>query len=295
MFEILEKKKLSEQIIEMVIRAERIAAHAEPGQFIILRTDEEAERIPLTIADFDREKGTVTIVFQIVGAATLRLSRMEPGDAVQDFTGPLGNPSDFIYEDPEELKKKKIVFIGGGVGTAPVYPQAKWFFEHGIRTDVIIGARTRDLIMYEDKMREVAEVHIATDDGTYGFHGNTCDMLKELLRQGKTFDKCVAIGPTIMMKFVCLLTKELGIPTVVSMNPIMVDGTGMCGACRLTVDGKVRFACVDGPEFDGHLVNFDEVMKRMRIYKTEEGRAYLREQEGATHHGGCGNCSEKDG
>ncbi len=295
MFEILEKKKLSEQIIEMVIRAERIVAHAEPGQFIILRTDEEAERIPLTIADFDREKGTVTIVFQIVGAATLRLSRMEPGDAVQDFTGPLGNPSDFIFEDPEELKKKKIVFIGGGVGTAPVYPQAKWFFEHGIRTDVIIGARTRDLIMYEDKMREVAEVHIATDDGTYGFHGNTCDMLKEILRHGKTFDTCVAIGPMIMMKFTTLTCKKLGIPAIVSLNTLMVDGTGMCGACRLMVGDEVKFACVDGPEFDGHLVNFDEVMKRMRIYKTEEGRAYLREQEGATHHGGCGNCSEKDG
>ena len=290
MFEILEKTIISEQIMEMVIRAERIASHAEPGQFIILRTDADAERIPLTIADFDREEGTVTIVFQIVGASTLRLSRFEKGESLQDMTGPLGNPSDFVNEDIEELKKQKLVFIGGGVGTAPVYPQAKWFFEHGIKTDVIIGARNKDLIMYEDKMREVANVYIATDDGSCGFHGNTCDMLKELCRQGKTYDKCVAIGPTIMMKFVCLLTKELGIPTIVSMNPIMVDGTGMCGACRLSVDGKVKFACVDGPEFDGHLVDFDEVMKRMRIYKTEEGRAYLREKEGATHHGGCGHC-----
>ena len=199
MFKILEKKMLSAQIIEMVIQADRIAAHAEPGQFIILRTDAEAERIPLTIADFDRELGTVTIVFQIVGAATLRLSRMETGDELKDFTGPLGNPSDFVHEDLEELKKKKIIFIGGGVGTAPVYPQAKWFFEHGIRTDVIIGARTKELIMYEDRMREVADVYIATDDGTYGFHGNTCDMLKELYSQGKSYTKCVAIGPTIMM------------------------------------------------------------------------------------------------
>ena len=295
MFEILEKTMLSGQIYEMVIRAERTASHAEPGQFIILRTDPEGERIPITVADLDREKGTVTIVFQVVGASTLRLSRMEPGECLQDFTGPLGNPSDFVKDDPEELKKQKIIFIGGGVGTAPVYPQAKWFFEHGIKTDVIIGARNKDLIMYEDKMRAVANVYVATDDGSYGFHGNTCDMLNELYRQGKTYDKCVAIGPTIMMKFVCRLTKELGIPTVVSMNPIMVDGTGMCGACRLNVGGQVKFACVDGPEFDGHLVDFDEAMKRMRIYKTEEGRAYLREQEGKTHHGGCGLCSEKDG
>ena len=193
--------------------------------------------------------------------------------------------------DPEELKKKKIVFVGGGLGTAPVYPQLKWLHEHGVTADAIIGARTKDLIILEDKMKAVSNLYLTTDDGSYVRKGMGTDVLRDLVQnQGKHYDVCVAIGPMIMMKFVCLLTKELGIHTIVSMNPIMVDGTGMCGACRLMVGGEVKFACVDGPEFDGHLVDFDLAMKRQQMYKTEEGRALLKEQEGATHHGGCGSC-----
>ena len=209
-----------------------------------------------------------------------------------DFVGPLGNPSDLcVEENLDEVKKKKIVFIAGGVGTAPVYPQVKWLKEHGVDTTVIIGARSKDILFYEDEMREVAtELYVATDDGTYGFHGNGCQQLQALVDDGKSFDHCVAIGPMIMMKFVCLLTKELGIHTIVSMNPIMVDGTGMCGACRLMVGDEVKFACVDGPEFDGHLVDFPQAMARSAQYKTEEGRKMLALQEGDTHHGGCGNC-----
>jgi ferredoxin--NADP+ reductase len=196
-----------------------------------------------------------------------------------------------LEENLEKNKDKKIVFIGGGLGTAPVYPQVKWLHEHGIEADVIIGYRNKDLIFYEEEMKSVAgHLYVTTDDGSYGFHGNGCQQLQALADEGKTYDLCVSIGPMIMMKFVCLLTKELNIPTVVSMNPIMVDGTGMCGACRLVVDGKVKFACVDGPEFDGHLVDFDQAMKRMQQYKTEEGRAKLAYEEGDTHHGGCGQC-----
>ena len=205
--------------------------------------------------------------------------------------GPLGRPSEFTEMDIEELKKKKFVFVAGGVGTAPVYPQAKWLHEHGITPDVIIGARTKDLVILEDKFREVCNLYLTTDDGSYVRKGMGTDVLRDLVQnEGKQYDVCVAIGPMIMMKFVCLLTKELGIPTIVSMNTIMVDGTGMCGACRLLVGGEVKFACVDGPEFDGHLVDFDLAMKRQQTYKTDEGRAKLAFEEGKTHHGGCGIC-----
>lgn len=209
-----------------------------------------------------------------------------------DFVGPLGCASELIEEEPEELKKKKLLFVCGGVGTAPVYPQVKWMKEHGVDVDVIIGARNQSLIILEEEMKKVAaNVYVATDDGSYGFKGNVNDKIKDLVEnEGKTYDQVVAIGPMIMMKFVCLLTKELGIPTIVSMNPIMVDGTGMCGACRLQVGDEIKFACVDGPEFDGHLVDFDQAMLRQRMYKTEEGRAMLKVQEGETHHGGCGQC-----
>ena len=194
-------------------------------------------------------------------------------------------------EDIEELKKKKILFVAGGVGTAPVYPQVKWLHEHGIDADVIMGSRTKDLLFYMDEMKAVAgNVYVCTDDGTYGFHGNGCQQLQALIDEGKHYDVCVAIGPMIMMKFVTILTKKLEIPTVVSMNPIMVDGTGMCGACRLQVGDEIKFACVDGPEFDGHKVDFDLAMKRQQMYKTQEGRAMLRLKEGDTHHGGCGQC-----
>ena len=292
MYPIVRKETLADNIILMDIKAPRVANECLPGQFIIAKTDEVGERIPLTICDYDREKETVTIVVQTIGAGTERMMALNEGDALEDFVGPLGCPSELCEEENlEETRKKKIVFIAGGLGTAPVYPQVKWLHEHGIDADVIMGSRTKDLLFYMDEMKAVAgNVYVCTDDGTYGFHGNGCQQLQALIDEGKHYDVCVAIGPMIMMKFVTILTKKLEIPTVVSMNPIMVDGTGMCGACRLTVGGEVKFACVDGPEFDGHLVDFDQAMKRQQQYKTEEGRAKLAYEEGATHHGGCGHC-----
>lgn len=292
MYPIVRKETLADNIILMDIKAPRVANECLPGQFIIAKTDEVGERIPLTICDYDREKETVTIVVQTIGAGTERMMALNEGDALEDFVGPLGCPSELCEEENlEETRKKKIVFIAGGLGTAPVYPQVKWLHEHGIDADVIMGSRTKDLLFYMDEMKAVAgNVYVCTDDGTYGFHGNGCQQLQALIDEGKHYDVCVAIGPMIMMKFVTILTKKLEIPTVVSMNPIMVDGTGMCGACRLIVGGEVKFACVDGPEFDGHQVDFDQAMKRQAQYKTEEGRAMLKLQEGDTHHGGCGNC-----
>ena len=291
MYKIQEAEMLANNIYRMVVEAPRVAQHCLPGQFVIVKADEEGERIPLTICDYDREAGTITIVFMPIGESTKKMKDLKAGDAFMDFVGPLGQPSEFCSEDIEELKKKRIVFVAGGVGTAPVYPQLKWLHEHGIDADVIMGSRTKDLLFYMDEMKAVAgNVYVCTDDGTYGFHGNGCQQLQALIDEGKHYDVCVAIGPMIMMKFVTILTKKLEIPTVVSMNPIMVDGTGMCGACRLMVGGEVKFACVDGPEFDGHLVDFDQAMKRQQQYKTEEGRAKLAYEEGATHHGGCGHC-----
>ena len=291
MYKILDAEKLSANVFLMDVEAPRVAKHCLPGQFVIVKMDEVGERIPLTICDYDAEKGTVTIVFQPAGASTTRMAQLKAGDYFEDFVGPLGQPSELCHEDLEELKKKKIVFVAGGVGTAPVYPQVKWLHEHGITADAIVGAKTKDLLILEDKMKEVCNLYVTTDDGSYVRKGMGTDVLRDLVQnQGKEYDLCVAIGPMIMMKFVCLLTKELNIPTVVSMNPIMVDGTGMCGACRLMVGGEVKFACVDGPEFDGHKVDFDLAMKRQQMYKTEEGRALLKLQEGDTHHGGCGHC-----
>ena len=293
MYKILKKEYLANNIWLMDIEAPRVAKSCQPGQFVIVKMDEKGERIPLTVCDYDREKGTVTIVFQTVGASTTEMAKYEVGESFMDFVGPLGCLSELIEMPLEELKKEKILFVCGGVGTAPVYPQVKWMKEHGVDVDVIIGARTKDIMILEDAMREVAaNLYIATDDGSYGFQGNGCDQINELVKnQGKEYTKVVAIGPMIMMKFVCLLTKELNIPTIVSMNPIMVDGTGMCGACRLQVGDEIKFACVDGPEFDGHLVDFDQAMQRQRMYKTEEGRAMLKLKEGDTHHGGCGHCN----
>ncbi len=292
MYKITRKEALADNIFLMDVEAPWVARACLPGQFIIAKIDEEGERIPLTICDYDREKNTVTIVVQTIGASTMRMDSLKEAEGFADFVGPLGQPSELCLEENlEETKKKNIVFIAGGLGTAPVYPQVKWLHEHGVDATVIMGSRTKELLFYIDEMKAVAkEVYVTTDDGTYGFHGMGTDQLKALYAEGKTFDHCVAIGPMIMMKFVCLLTKELGIHTVVSMNPIMVDGTGMCGACRLIVDGKVKFACVDGPEFDGHLVDFDLAMARMAQYKTDEGRKKLALEEGDTHHGGCGNC-----
>ena len=295
MYPIVKKEKLADKIFLMDVKAPRVAKTCEPGQFVIVKIDEEGERIPLTICDYDRTAGTITIVFQTVGASTERMQYLDEGDAFMDFVGPLGCASELIDMDIEELKKKKIVFIAGGVGTAPVYPQVKWLHEHGVDCDVIMGSKTKDLLILVDEMEKVAtNLYVTTDDGSYGFCGMGTNQLQALVDSGKTYDHCVAIGPMIMMKFVCLLTKELKIPTVVSMNPIMVDGTGMCGACRLTVGDEVKFACVYGPEFDGHLVDFDQAMKRQQIYKTQEGRAMLKLQEKDTHHGGCGHCGGEE-
>ena len=253
--------------------------------------DDKGERIPLTICDYDREEGIITIVFQTVGASTEKMAQLKAGDSFRDFTGPLGCPSELISEDIESLKNKKILFVAGGVGAAPVYPQVKWMHAHGIDVDVIVGSKTKDMLILEKEMEAVAgNYYPCTDDGTYGHAGMVTTKIEALVAEGNKYDVCVAIGPMIMMKFVCLLTKKLEIPTIVSMNPIMVDGTGMCGACRLHVGDEIKFACVDGPEFDGHLVNFDEAMKRQQMYKTQEGRAMLKLQEGDTHHGGCGHC-----
>ena len=287
MYKILKAEQLTANIFLMDVEAPRVARHCEPGQFVIVKMDEKGERIPLTICDYDREAGTITIVFQPVGASTTKMKELKAGDYFRDFTGPLGNASELVEEDIEELKKKKILFVGGGVGAAPVYPQVKWLHEHGVDADVIIGSKTKDMLILEKEMEAVSgNYYPCTDDGSYGHAA----MVEELVEKGNKYDVCIAIGPMIMMKFVCLLTKKLGIPTVVSMNPIMVDGTGMCGACRLHVGDEIKFACVDGPEFDGHLVNFDEAMKRQQMYKTQEGRAMLKLQEGDTHHGGCGQC-----
>ncbi len=288
MYLIKEYKKLNQDVYLLKVIAKRVSDKCMPGQFVIVRVDEDGERIPLTISDYDRQENTVTLVVQEIGASTHLLGKKRAGDYIQDIVGPLGNPSKLTTED---FSKSKIVFIAGGLGTAPVYPQVKWLFEHGIKADVIIGAKRKDLVIYEDEMKKVAsEVFVCTDDGSYGYKGNVCDTLKALIEKGKKYDYCVSIGPMIMMKFVCALTKELGIKTEVSLNPIMVDGTGMCGACRVVVGGEVKFACVDGPEFDGHLVDFDGAMIRQRLYKTEEGKKYLEIKEGDTHHGGCGNC-----
>ncbi len=290
MYKIRKAEKLADKIYLMDVEANRIAKSCQPGQFIIAKMDEKGERIPLTICDYDKEEGIVTIVFQIVGASTEKMAQLQAGDSFRDFTGPLGQASEFVHEDIEELKKKKMLFVAGGVGAAPVYPQVKWLHEKGIEVDVIVGSKTKDLLILEEEMKKVAgNLYITTDDGSYERKGMVTEVIKDLVQnEGKTYDVCVAIGPMIMMKFVALLTKELNIPTIVSLNPIMVDGTGMCGACRVTVGNEVKFACVDGPEFDGHLVNFDEAMKRQQMYKTEEGRATLKLREGANGSCGCG-------
>ncbi len=291
MYKIVEARELTTNIYLMVVEAPRVAKNFQPGQFVIVRMDKDGERIPLTICDYNRTNGTITIVFQTVGAETTRMAALKTGDAFYDFVGPLGCASEMVGENKETLAKKKILFVAGGVGTAPVYPQVKWLHKQGIAADVIVGAKNHDLLILEKEMEAVAgNLYITTDDGSYGRKGMVTQTIQELVDEGKQYDLCIAIGPMIMMKFVCKLTKELNIPTIVSLNPIMVDGTGMCGACRVTVGGQVKFACVDGPEFDGHLVNFDEAMKRQQIYKTAEGRAMLKMQEGETHHGGCGQC-----
>ena len=291
MYKIKRRESLSENIFLIDVSAPRVAEKCLPGQFVIVRADEKGERIPLTICDYNRENGTVTLVVQIVGASTLKLGRLNENDGVEDIVGPLGVPSEIVTADDGFLKNKNIIFVAGGVGTAPVYPQVKYLSERGYKFDVIIGAKSKNIVILENEMKRYAKnVYVCTDDGSYGFKGLVTDKLSELTESGEKYDICVAIGPVIMMKFVSKLTEKLGIEQIVSMNPVMVDGTGMCGACRLTVGNEVKFACVDGPEFDGHKVDFDECMKRMTLYKTEAGRAFLKEKEGGSHHGGCGFC-----
>lgn len=292
MFEVIERVQQSESIYTMKIKAPRVARSCMPGQFLIVRVDQYGERIPLTIADYDREAETVTVAVQAIGASTKKLGRVQVGESVADVVGPLGQPSELTQMDVEALKKLHICFIGGGLGIAPVYPQVKWMHEHGVEVDVIMGARTGELIFWEEAMRAVAKnVYVTTDDGSYGRSGMVTKCLEDLVKnEGKHYDQVVVIGPMIMMKFLCKLTAAdgLNIPTIASMNPIMVDGTGMCGACRLTIDGETKFACVDGPEFDGHKVDFDEALQRARMYRTPEGRQKLMEEALAQgHHGQC--------
>lgn len=272
MFEILDKEMLTPTICRMEIVAERIARAARPGQFLIVRTDEKGERIPLTISDYDALKGTVTIVIQKIGASTkIIVDDFKVGDSFADVVGPLGNPSEFINMSPSDLGSQAYIFIAGGVGTAPVYPQVRWLKEHGARVDVIIGAKSADLLIYKDEMRAVCDnLYISTDDGSEGYHGMVTGLLENLVNEGRKYTMTVAIGPMIMMKFCTLTAKKLGIPITVSLNTLMVDGTGMCGACRVSVGGRMRFACVDGPEFDGYEVDFDEAMRRQGQYKAEE-------------------------
>ena len=275
MFKIIEKRALADNIYLLRIEAPRVAQSALPGQFVIVRVDEQGERVPLTIADYDKTDGTVTIVIQTIGVSTRKLCVLNEGDYIADFAGPLGNPSEFIHLSEEELKSRRYLFVAGGVGTAPVYPQVKWLHEHGGHADVIIGAKTASMLIYTEEMEKVADnLYIATDDGSCGFKGMVTAKIKDLIdNEGKQYGECVAIGPMIMMKFVTLTTKEYSLPTTVSLNALMVDGTGMCGACRVSVGGKTLFTCVDGPEFDGHQVDFDEAMRRQSMYRKQEGDA----------------------
>ena len=268
MYTILKKEALNPTVTRMDIAAPLIARKAEPGQFVILRVDEAGERIPLTVADTDPEAGSVTIIFQIVGATTYKLNQLQVGDSLHDFVGPLG-----VASHVEGLKK--VAVIGGGVGSAIAYPIAKKLHALGATVHTIVGFRSKDLVILEDEFRACSDLFkVMTDNGSYGEKGLVTNALEALLKAGETYDEVIAIGPLVMMKFVCKLTKEYGIKTVVSMNPIMIDGTGMCGGCRLTVGGKVKFACVDGPDFDGHEVDFDEAIERSNMYKDFERHQY---------------------
>ncbi len=275
MFRIVEKRLLAPDIWLMNVEAPRVAKAAQPGQFVIVRGTDDGERIPLTVADYDREQGTISIVIQAVGASTRKIVALEEGGALADFAGPLGQPSEFIHETPEALRARKFLFIAGGVGAAPVYPQVKWLHEHGVEADVIVGARNREMLIITDELRKVAgNLYLSTDDGSAGFHGNVTALMKDLIdNRGKRYDEIVTIGPMIMMKFVALAAREYGIRTIASLNTLMIDGTGMCGACRVSIGGKMKFACVDGPEFDASLIDIDEAMRRQRMYKSKESVA----------------------
>ena len=273
-FEILTKEMLTPTICRMSVYAPLLAKAAQPGQFLMVRTDEKGERIPLTVSDYDREIGSVTIVTQQIGVSSGEIISREVGDCFADVVGPLGLPSEFVSMSSEEIKSQRYVFIAGGVGTAPVYPQAKWLHERGAAVDVIIGAKNADLLIYKKEMAGVCDnLFLCTDDGSEGFHGMVTALLEKVVSAGRNYTMAVAIGPMIMMKFTTLTAKRLGLPITVSLNTLMVDGTGMCGACRVSVGGKTRFACVEGPEFNGYEVDFDEAMRRQGQYRTEEMEA----------------------
>ncbi len=278
MFRIIKKKRLNPSVTLMEFEAPYIAAKVKPGQFVIFRVDEQGERVPLTVNNADPVKGTITLIFQIVGRSTMKLDALEEGDSIADLAGPLG----MATELPPDVKN--ICIIGGGVGCAIAYPQAKACFENGIHTDVIAGFRSRDIVILEEEFKQCCdELILCTDDGSYGKKGFVTDALKERIENGCHYDAVVAIGPVPMMKFVCLLTKQYNIPTIVSLNPIMVDGTGMCGGCRVTVGGTIRYACVEGPDFDGHQVDFDELMHRNGTFREREDACRMFTQGGNPH------------
>lgn len=271
MYKIVRKEILSPVICLMEVEAPRVANAAKPGQFLIVRACDEGERIPLTVCNFNKDKGTVTIVTQIVGASSRRICSLNEGDYLVDVAGPLGQPSEFFGKPVEELRKERFIFVAGGLGVAPVYPQAKYLHEAGASVDIIIGAKTAELLILEDKMKAVCDnLYICTDDGSKGEKGLVTAMLSKLIEGGKEYTQAVAIGPMIMMKFVAQTTAKYNLPLVVSLNTLMVDGTGMCGACRVTIGGETKFACVDGPEFDAYKVDFDEAMRRQAMYKPQE-------------------------
>ena len=275
MFEVISKEMLSPAICRMKVYAPRLAASAMPGQFLIVIPEDHGERIPLTISDYDRDAGTVTIVTQRIGVSTGEICSLEEGDRFSDVVGPLGQPSDFVEKTAGDLAGERYIFIAGGVGTAPVYPQVKYLHSLGVPVDVIVGAKTSGLLIYKEEMKSVCDnLYICTDDGSEGFHGMVTGLLEKLvMEEGRRYTRALAIGPMIMMKFASLTARRLGIPITVSLNTLMVDGTGMCGACRVTVGGKTRFACVEGPEFDGYEVDFDEAMRRQGMYRTQEHEA----------------------
>ncbi len=278
MYRILAKEMLTPNICRMKVEAPLLARSARPGQFLIVRDNEFGERIPLTISDYDGEEGSVTLVIQSIGVSTRDIVSYNAGEYLADVSGPLGQPSDFVDMPAEELAAQRYIFVAGGVGTAPVYPQAQWLHSRGIPVDVIIGAKTKELLIYTDEMRGACDnLFICTDDGSEGYHGMVTGLLEKLVAgEGRSYTRVVAIGPMVMMKFTCLTARKLGLPVTVSLNTLMVDGTGMCGACRVTVGGETRFACVDGPEFDGYEVDFDEAIRRQGQYRTEESSALER-------------------
>ena len=279
MFTIVRKEELAQETFLFEIEAPRLAKSALPGQFLIVKMTEKSERIPLTISDYDVEKGTIIIVFKAIGKSTRIMAEYNVGDSFADVVGPLGKPSEFVHLSDEERKNKRFVFVGGGVGIAPIYPQVKWLYEHGIKADVIVGARTRNLLVYEKELEAISNLYVTTDDGSSPYKGLVTEMLQRLVDEGKQYDEVIAIGPLIMMKFVSQLSTKLGIKCTVSLNSIMVDGTGMCGACRVTVGGETKFTCVDGPEFDGAQVDFENVMKRQAMYNNVEGHKILEREE----------------